>query len=441
MVDKLSERLRALREHHRTPERQDSSRDATSTSDANSLPDNLNSGLDASFEASPHCNQIEQLLTLTREQLALERRPSSTQPRLDDYQCLVERSQAADPASATLQLEPKARPLVLYNPSHTGNRAVGGDEQVCLNIHADLEDELAAAMAGDVGHLDQDQASFAQSDAASSLKKGIADTFGAVTEWSKHEASDKTPSDALEGDNLKARLAALRQSYNEQSTSPVDADIDSAHMTSGLASTLSESGDIGPVFSTEASSLDDLLPSVPLALPRTVESPAKTSAPHPSLGEGHADIPADRDLDPFRKLVRPDLDVTKLPITSETRQESLFPAVPQLKSREDGDAGSHNIRFCSLCTEDATVRCCPPGFTDNRLSEDLDLCDDEDLNSESLEGCAGDAYCSSCWVEAHSGMGRDELRDHRTKDLPAFSLRRKRGGSASGSGYGRSTPA
>jgi hypothetical protein len=55
----------------------------------------------------------------------------------------------------------------------------------------------------------------------------------------------------------------------------------------------------------------------------------------------------------------------------------------------------------------------------------------------------GDVYCSECWVQAHEGMEREELREHRTRDLPKRGGRGSRGGGTKkmgGSGGGGRKP-
>lgn len=149
------------------------------------------------------------------------------------------------------------------------------------------------------------------------------------------------------------------------------------------------------------------LPSVPDAEPTLPDVPdTQPEASHPTLGPAHSDIPADRDLDPFRTLVGRDLDVNRLGEVGPANLQgksgkkgkdpyvSILPSPPR-SDDDDADAGGDEV--CSICTNDASLACFSP--------------------LDPMDGCAGDMYCSECWVEGHARMDRDELKEHRTRDV------------------------
>ncbi|CAO1625344.1 unnamed protein product [Sympodiomycopsis kandeliae] len=213
------------------------------------------------------------------------------------------------------------------------------------------------------------------------------------------DGQDVSEGEERELDGLASRLAALRSGpmpdigkVNESAALPSGSGFRTdksgrAASGPGLASGPgSGSASDAPSQTTESKSISDLddsllglnLPSVPSTL--AVHSPSDSHLGHPSLGSSHTDIEDSTDLAPFRALVSSKMDVNRLtaPTTTLTHKEK-------------------EKIWCSICTSDATVSCFSPR--------------DED------EGCMGDEYCSSCWVQAHGSMGREELMEHRTREI------------------------
>ncbi|PWN26086.1 hypothetical protein BDZ90DRAFT_233671 [Jaminaea rosea] len=208
-----------------------------------------------------------------------------------------------------------------------------------------------------------------------------------------------------EAADLIARFTALRSSascnVSTSSAASLSQGMPSAATSSGLGRSLDDGHDgddddrmTATIFPSAPS---DALPSLP-------------EPSHPTLGPEHNDISADIDLSPFRRLVGKDLNIQQRLANLGRNDEPSFPSTPG-----GGGGEEDETTFCSLCAEDASLTCSCP--------------DDE------YEGCAGDAYCSQCWVEAHGSMSKDELRDHRTKDVPA--RRRQRGAKGMGGIGGR----
>lgn len=229
---------------------------------------------------------------------------------------------------------------------------------------------------------------------------------------SKRAATSLPPAENNEEDDVEreaadliARFTALRPSASlNVSTSSA------ASLSQGMPST--SNSDFGRDLGDgdDGDDGDDrmaatLFPSAP-----SDAFPSLSEPSHPTLGPEHNDISADIDLSPFRRLVGKDLNIEQRLANLGRNDESVLPSTPGADGGEEDET-----TFCSLCAEDASLTCSCP--------------DDE------YEGCAGDAYCSQCWVEAHGGMSKDELRDHRTKDVPA--RRRQRGAKGMGGIGGR----
>lgn len=298
-------------------------------------------------------------------------------------------------SSSKLVLEPKQRPQLV---------ARGSDDPRAETKYS-LVDELAAALGDDErqgksgaeagDHFEKNPLSTADQGAGADV--GVAQAraldreassllreASSLTTAGRHDAGDTTSEDA-QVDALMARFTALRGMDSERLRAPGPPTKTQAQRPRASPpednTTTSQTISIDlPSVPEQTPSLD--LPSVPETLP---------SIPtHPTLGPNHSDISSTLDLSPFRKLVSGDLDVRDLP----------------LSHRVDDDEVE---KWCTICTEDATVSCFSP------LDED--------------DGCAGDLYCAKCWVEGHGGMGREELREHRTKEVGGAKGRSdKRGG-------------
>lgn len=319
------------------------------------------------------------------------------------------------PEAGKLQLKARPRPI-LFRSSTGGTGQDYSDAEQDL----DLSRELADAFSADVHDKSHDALIGTAPRTHRDVAQGSPST--PMASERKTDASDLSQSSSVpqeDGNDLALRFAALR----------------AEHLGVPLKTSTSQQPSELPE-DEKRSSLDFLssMPSVPSTIPTTqdVESSQPT---HPSLGSEHNDIPADRDLDPFRELVGKRLDVSRLALhppkskSGSADGENAF-ALPSPPSSDRSEDEPGHI-FCSLCADGASLKCCPPGCV-----EGFDDGDD-DSPAENLEGCAGDAYCSSCWVEAHSGMDRDELRDHRTKNLPPARRRgqgKKTGRAGQGSG-------
>lgn len=283
---------------------------------------------------------------------------------------------------------------------------------------AQLADDLAEALGEDVSRrrapvVETDQ----QEEASSSSPRGPSQTQGEAPPSSSRREDSEAETDEIqdEVDALIARFSALRRAREATSaeqgpTSPPARSSSSSPppaYTSDDSDTASVSGSRDPFAALS-------LPSVPRSEPSLPPEPSPSSsepAVHPTLGPAHNDLPADLDLAPFRRLVGRDLDVRRLDEPSE-RSFDGFPSVPSSVSKPPHagkEEGEEEETFCSICSAPPTLSCFSPR-------------DPED------EGCMGDVYCSECWVQAHEGMEREELREHRTRDLP------RRGGRGGGGG-------
>lgn len=288
---------------------------------------------------------------------------------------------------------------------------------------AELADDLAEALGEKVSSRPALAIETEQRQVASSISPRGADQtqVDAAPSSSRQERPEpQSEQDEIqdEVDALIARFSALRParqaSPTERASTSPPTRSSSSSPPPAYTSDDSEGGD-NPGIRDPFAALS--LPSVPSSEPTLPSEPfSSSSAPavHPTLGPAHNDLPADLDLAPFRRLVGRELDVRRLDEPSE-RSLDPFPSVPSSSSTSqlNGEGkDDEEETFCSICSAPPTLSCFSPR-------------DPED------EGCMGDVYCSECWVQAHEGMQREELREHRTRDLP-----RKGGGGAKKKGAG-----
>lgn len=293
----------------------------------------------------------------------------------------------APPRSNKLVLEPKSKPQLTR--AESGELINTDDSSLVDDLAAALNDSTSAAAApGDVSREVSDLSRCDLSDAKTVLQQAerYAQRMSPAASSPDHKQEEQKEEEE-QVDALMARLTALRgvnQSPKVESPTNKGSNAEPQDVEDDL----------------EPSPFN--LPSVPTAIP-TLPSPPVDA--HPTLGSAHADISSERDLSAFRKLVSGKMDVSKLSISDTPRGFGDQGGDVE----EDGDPSD----WCSICTEDATLSCFSP--------------QDED------EGCAGDLYCSKCWVEGHERMGRDELRDHRTKEVRSKKkpIRRSAGGAGS----------
>lgn len=333
------------------------------------------------------------------------------------------RAGAATPASSSrdehpsLVVEPKERPQLVvkgdaaeYSSQLASELADAlGDDEPVREQSSSAEDASLSALAkhqpqavaqyetDDVTRDGDDIEDDEKVNALMARFSALRDSNTAATQEHPQTDHDKSAAARSDHDNrgkmddIESRLAALRGGKAATCKTP---------STNGA----SLNHDDPPPQSSSSIALSslDLLPSVPTALP-----PARPA--HPTLGSDHADIPSDTDLSPFRRLASGELDVRNLAL-GETK---TAPDVADTDSDSDDDPST----WCTICTSPATLACFSP--------------QDED------EGCAGDLYCSQCWVEGHQGMQRDELREHRTREV---ANRKRRGRRTGGGGGGGGTP-
>ncbi|MCJ1355739.1 MAG: hypothetical protein MMC33_005731 [Icmadophila ericetorum] len=203
--------------------------------------------------------------------------------------------------------------------------------------------------------------------------------------------------------------SAAQQSEDQEADQYLQQILDELHMEEGAANSTSGDPSSSPLSSNPPPSYIEAiqtphkssssevptspllsLPSTPtthpLAAPQSSSSGSSSNPRHPPSSSLHDSFTNSPTID----LPAVPLDLPSAPTTKPSRKStSSSPLKPttQLQSKHTQYTDEDIDSWCSICNDDATVRCL---------------------------GCEGDLYCAGCWKEGHAGKEAGlEERGHR----------------------------